>query len=253
MSKTKIAVISLVTLLLVGILGTVAVLTAMRQNTTAPVAPTVPQAVPHAQEPTTTATCSLTFTVTEQTHKECQDNACATVSGAGTDSCSSDTDCITYKYNKCETGVNNAKVCKQEDCSPKNVNCSNQSTCQSDSDCQPHYQHKVCLTNNTCGTVDCSPNTTPCSDSCSSDSQCQPATPPPSTPPTTTVVQTHRACVNNACTTVSGAGADSCTSDVTCAPKAVAPAIPKSGNEVFTIGGLLLGAGSILVGVLLIL
>ncbi len=249
MLKFKTILITVFALAFVGILGTIAVLTALRQNTTKPVAPTVPQVTPRAVEPTTTAACKKDFIVAAQTHKECKNNACATVTGAGQDSCTSDSQCVpaTYSYKTCE---NNA--CANKDCSPKTTPCPNLNNCQSDTDCKQTYKHKVCL-GGACSLVDCSPNTTACSDSCTSDTSCITTPPPPPPPPPPSQPVTHRECRNNACVTISGSSADGCTSDVSCRPAATPPPIPRSGNTALTIGGIILGAGAILVGLLLTL
>lgn len=81
--------------------------------------------------------------------------------------------------------------------------------------------------------------------SCTTQTDC--VCPPPAAP------QTHKACQNNACVTVSGAGPDTCTSDVSCRPKAVAPPIPESGIELPTILGIVGGTGLLLIGLLAIL
>jgi hypothetical protein len=310
MSRLKTVLIVIFALVFVGGLGAVAILTAQRQNTTKPVAPTVPQVTPHATELTgctvnftvspvnpqlrctgvtmspnnstitagtdtrsltaaatggtapitftwlvtsdgtnkgnlssttgstvtwsppisladsqtwsITATakdatgqtdasgCSVTLSYTKPatpTHKECQNNACVTVSGAGTDNC------------------------------PNN--------------CQPTtYQHKVCL-GNSCSSVQCSPATSPCADTCSTNADCGTTT--TTVTPTPPAPSTHRECRNNACVSISGAGTDTCTSDVSCQPVAVAPPIPKSGSTEITIGSIILGAGAIIVGLLLAL
>lgn len=73
-----------------------AVIAAIRMNTLSPVAPTVPQAKPRAEEPTASASCQLSFTVAPlPTHKVCRNyNTCVTVDGEGTNDCSVDADCV---------------------------------------------------------------------------------------------------------------------------------------------------------------
>lgn len=277
MSRAKTVLIVLFALIFVGGLGTVAVLTALRQNTTKPVAPTVPQVTPKAVEPTTTPACTATFTVAQVTHKECRDNACAVVSGAGADACSSDSQCVpaVYSYKTCE---NNA--CVNKDCSPKTTPCPGLNSCQSDTDCKTYtyrvcennacvshscnpsnkpcdqliscqtnfdcriitYKHNVCL-GATCSSVECSPATAPCADSCFANADCGTAIVTPTA---------HKECRNNACVVVAGAGANTCTSDVSCQPKAVAPPIPPSGSTEITIGSIILGAGALVLGLLLL-
>lgn len=276
MSKIRIVLLSILATVLVGGLGAVVVITALRQNTTQPVAPTVPQVTPRASEPTTTAACTAKFTVAEKTHKECKNNACSVVTGPGTDSCTGDSDCApaTYSYKTCE---NNA--CVSKDCSPKTSPCPSQNTCNSDTDCKTYtyrvcennacvtkscvpsnkpcdqliscqtnfdcraitYKHSVCL-GTACTSVDCSPSTQPCDSICKNNVDCG-----------ATVTQTHKDCRNNACVVVTGAGADGCTSDVSCRPAAAPPPIPPSGNTSATITGLVLGVGALLVGLLLAL
>ena len=234
----------IVSLFVVMVIAVGAILTAQKQTPEKSVSPTVPQSSPRAAEPTTTAACATTFTVVQITHKECKNNTCATVTGAGQDTCSSDSQCIpaTYSYKTCE---NNA--CVNKDCNPKTSPCPSLNTCQTDADCKQTYQHKVCL-GASCSLVQCSPSTSACADTCSSDAMCVTAPPPPPPPSSP---QTHRACQNNTCATVSGAGADTCTSDVSCQPKAVAPPIPRSGSTEITIASILLGAGALFVGLLL--
>lgn len=239
-NKAIIAGVFFSLLILVG--AGVAVLIALRQTPEKPVAPTVPQITPHAEAPTTTAACKLTFTVAAETHKECANNACVSVPGAGADNCPNN--CAqTYKFKKCE---NNA--CKEQNCVPNTTPCSGLSTCQSDSNCQSKFQHKVCL-GQSCSVVDCSPPTVQCGDSCTSDVNCAPVVPPPPSTPSAT----HRVCQNRACVLVAGAGTDTCISDVACQPVAKAPPIPKSGNTALTIGGIVLGVGALVVGLLILL
>lgn len=157
---------------------------------------------------------------------------------------------VVYKFKKCETGVNNAQVCKEEDCVPNTTPCSGLSTCKVDADCQPKFQHKVCL-GSACSVVDCSPPTVACADSCTSDASCVSVPPPP--PATPTATATHRECRNRACIVVVGAGTDTCNSDVSCQPKAVPPPIPKSGNTAVTVGAIVLGVGAVVAGLLLLL
>lgn len=312
-AKTIIAGVFFSLVVLVG--AAVAVLTAFKQNTTAPVAPTVPQVTPHAEGTTTTPACTLTFTVAAPRNVICDsltasvtsgtaplavtftlaghvtptgsivnykfdfgdgttpvaqtassishtftNSGTFTVSGTVADdagnvspavsACSIriSTTGVVYKFNKCETGTNNAKVCKQEDCVPNNTPCDGLSTCKTDSDCQPKFQHKVCL-GNACSVVDCSPPTTQCADSCTSNANCQPSSPPPPATPSAT----HRICQNQACVVVAGVGNDTCTSDVSCRPAAVPPPIPRSGNAAVTIGIIGLGLGALTIGLLLLL
>ncbi|MBI4099569.1 PKD domain-containing protein [Candidatus Microgenomates bacterium] len=314
-TRTKTIIAGVFFSLVVVVGAAVAVLTAFKQNTTAPVAPTVPQITPLATGATTTPACTLSFTVAPPRNIICDgltaspDSGTApltvsftlaghatpsgsivsykfdfgdgtapiaqanssishtftakgsfTVKGTVADELANvspdttacqktiNTSGVVYKYNKCETGVNNAKVCKQEDCVPNNTPCDGLSTCKTDTDCQPKYQHKVCL-GNACSVVDCSPPTVQCSDSCTSDTNCQPVTPtPPATPSAT-----HRTCQNQACVVVAGSGASTCTSDISCRPAAAPPPIPKSGNAILTIGIIGLGVGALTIGFLLLL
>lgn len=154
---------------------------------------------------------------------------------------------VTYKYKKCEPGLGTSKVCKEEDCVPKGTPCSGLSSCQADSDCQPKYQHRVCL-GSSCSLVDCSPPTTQCVDSCTSNASCVPTvyvTPP-------LVTATHKECRNLSCITVTGTGQNTCSSDVSCQPIAAAPPVPKSGNTVATLGIIVLGVGALVVGLLVL-
>lgn len=312
--KTIIAGAFFSILVIVG--AVVAVLVALKQNTTQPVAPTVPQIKPRAAEQTTTPACTLQFTVAGAQTVVCDsltadvtsgkapftvnftlkghtagggsivnykfdfgdgatpvgqtsntishqytssgtftakgtvaDNLGNTDGGSGSCQITINSSQITYKFNKCETGVNNSKVCKQEDCVPSNTPCSGLSNCQTDADCQPKFQHKVCL-GNSCSSVDCSPPTTQCADSCSTDANCVTTFVPPATPSPT---PTHRECRNRACVVVTGAGTDTCSSDVSCQPVAVAPPIPRSGNTAATVGAIVLGIGALAVGLLILL
>lgn len=229
----------------------VAVIVAFKQNTEKPVAPTVPQISPLAAEPATTVACALTFKVEGPP---------------------------TYKYKTCGVGINNARVCKEEDCNPKTADCSSRSTCSTDADCQTNsyrvcennacvsracnpankpcdsltscqtdfdcraitYKHAVCL-GQSCKSVDCSPPTQPCDSLCKNNVDCGYVPP------------THKECRNRACVVVTGAGVDKCTSDVTCQPPAALPTIPRSGNAAATIGAIVLGVGAVIAGLLILL
>lgn len=169
------------------------------------------------------STCTTDSDCVPATHLECVSQACKSVTGAGEDKCKVDGDCAPATH----------KECRNSSC--QSVSGAGSDSCNNDSDCAA-ATHKECR-NSACQSVSGSG-----SDSCNMDSDCAASQP-----------QTHRACQNNSCVTVAGAGSDSCTSDVSCQPAATPPPIPKSGNELFTIGGLVLGAGSLLVGLLLIL
>jgi hypothetical protein len=101
------------------------------------------------------------------------------------------------------------------------------------------YRHNICVNGNLCSTQDCSPNDRPCDSNCTSDSDC------------VTAKLTHKACVNNACKVVDGAGTDQCQNDVVCQPPPVTPETPKAatinptilsvvGGAILLLGGLLL-------------
>ncbi len=120
----------------------------------------------------------------EQKHSECQNNACVSVNGAGTSTCSSNSDCQPQQHKTCE---NNACVIKAGP---------GASTCTQDADCQTTQTHHACV-DNACKIVDGAG-----SDSCSTDANCQ--------------TQTHKACVSQACTIVTGGGSDSCSTDDNC-------------------------------------
>lgn len=295
----------IVALVFVGGLGAVVVLTASRQSTTAPVAPTVPQVVPQAAEPATTVACTLGFIVAATPTLKCTGITLSpnntTISGSAdtrtlTAASSGGTAPVTFAWavtsdgadkgslsattgttvtwsppgssnltatqtwsitataadatgktdaSGCSVTLNYAqqqvthKECRNNACVV--VSGAGTDTCTADVSCQQTtYQHKVCL-GNACSSVQCSPATSPCADSCSTNADCG-----------MTVSTSHRECRNNACVVVTGAGADTCTSDVSCQPQAVAPPIPPSGSVEITIGSIILGAGALIVGLLLL-
>ena len=169
------------------------------------------------------ATCSvnLAYAVSPQTHRACQNNACATIQGAGTDSCTADSDCVAASHKECVDSACQSVAGAGED------------TCSTDTDCAP-TTHKECQ-NEACKTVSGPGQTT-----CSTDTDCQ------------TVTTTHRECQNNACVAVTGAGSDQCTSDAACQPAATPPPIPESGNIAVTLGAIVLGLGALLTGAFLL-
>ncbi len=116
-----------------------------------------------------------------QQHHECQNNACALVSGAGADTCQSDNDCKPQTHMECQ---NMGCV---------SVSGAGSNTCTSDTDCF----HKIC-SNSACTKVAGSGQS-----NCSSDSDC--------------VQQTHMTCQNNACVSVAGPGTNTCTNRNDCA------------------------------------
>lgn len=181
--------------------------------------------VPPTTDCSKDSTCTSDSDCAPKTHLECVSEACKPVSGAGDDKCKVDGDCVPATH----------KECRSNSC--QTVSGAGQSSCNMDSDCAPAQPqtHKECR-NNACVAVSGAG-----SDGCNMDSDCVAAP------------VTHKTCQNNSCVTVSGAGTDSCMSDASCRPAATPPPIPKSGNELFTIAGLILGAGSLLVGLLLIL
>ncbi|HYK08196.1 MAG TPA: hypothetical protein VEW42_01700 [Candidatus Eisenbacteria bacterium] len=115
-----------------------------------------------------------------QKHKTCQNNACVTVNGAGSNSCTTDSQCQPQTHKAC---VSNA-------CSV--VQGPGQDMCSTDSQCQPQT-HKACVSNA------CSVVQGPGADTCATDTECQP--------------QHHNVCQNNACVQVDGAGENSCVLD----------------------------------------
>lgn len=174
--------------------------------------------------------CVKEFTYTpavSYSYKTCESDACVTKTcSPATTACAKDTDCKVD--GDCKPATH--KECRNSTC--QTVSGSGDNSCNVDGDCVA-ATHKTCQ-NNACVTVSGSGTST-----CNADSDC--------------VTATHKECQNQACVTVSGGGGDKCSSDVSCKPAAVAPAIPESGSTAVTIGALILGAGAILAGALLIL
>lgn len=241
--KLKALIISIVAVFLVGILAVIAVLTAMRQNTPAPVAPTVPQVTPHAQETTTTPQCTLNFTVAAP---PAQSSVCdkltldvpsgqaplkvhATLTGhanptgtitaykidfgdGSTPYSAPSASGVEHQYNNAGTyAVTGTVVDNKGNVSPSVA------ACQATVTVSPPpatYTYQTCQ-NNACVTQTCNPATTPCPGltTCQLNSDCA------------AKIYQHKVCLGSACTTVSCSPpttqcADSCSTNADCSPSA---------------------------------
>ncbi len=250
-SKTIIAGVFFSIVLMVGAM--VAILVAYRQNTTAPVAPTVPQVTPRAAEPATTPDCKVTFTVASPSAAVC-DNLTAnptsgtaplTVSftltghatpagsivsykfdfGDGTAPRGQSSNTISYTYTKDGTFTAKGTVTDaSSNVSPDVTSCQVTITPG-----RVVYKYKKCETGvggaPACKEEDCVPSNTPCSglSTCSSDTDCQPK-------------YKHKVCLNQTCSVVDCSPptvqcADSCTSDTSCLPVTPLPAATPSATH----------------------
>lgn len=207
-AKFKTAIIVFFAIIFVGGLGAVAVLTAFRQNTTKPVAPTVPQITPRAAEPTTPA-CTASFTVVTGQTLFCDSLSVNPGSGTfplnvelkvagrttgvaitaynfdfgdGTTVVSQNGNTVSHSYAKAGTFTAKGYVVDNTG----NVIGGN-GECQKTVTVSPStYKYKTCE-NNACKEEDCKPNNIPCPglNSCSSDTDCK--------------TFTYRSCEGNAC------------------------------------------------------
>jgi len=139
---------------------------------------------------------------------------------------------------ECASGM----TCAGGNC--RNVSCINEPSCV----CQP----AAVVCNSACtSSADC-PSNLACTSgrcrnpSCTTATNCVCFVVSPPTPP----VQSHKACRNQACVAVTGAGVDTCTSDVSCRPVAVAPPKPQPGMALPTVVLTVVGVGLLFVGLL---
>ncbi len=130
-------------------------------------------------------------------HLACSGEACVSVSGSGSNECSSDNDCKT----SCTGCSASAPDCES---TTYGTDSCNNSCSITNSDPCPTYSHTEC-SNNSCTTV-----SGVGSDSCASNADCTPLPPPPPSE--------HYECVSNSCSLVSGSSSDSCSTNADCAP-----------------------------------
>lgn len=137
-----------------------------------------------------------TLGTTQQTHKECANNACTVVDGAGSDQCNADTDCQ----------VTTHKACVGTACSV--VSGAGSDECVDDTTCQAQT-HSVCSGTTCTSVAGAGVNT------CASNADCQGSG------------GTHHHVCNQAkktCITVSGPGENSCVTNQDCLPQpSIAP------------------------------
>ncbi len=214
-TKTIIAGVFFSVLLLVG--AAVAILTAYRQATLGPVAPTVPQVIPHAEAPATpsaTPACTLTFSVASPQAVVCDnltvDHASGTAPftanftlsghttgggsvvnykfdfGDGTTPVGQSSPTISHTFTNPRTFTIKGTVADNLG----NIAGGSGSCTQTVTVNQVVYKYKKCE-NYACKQEDCVPNSTDCSSqsTCQGDSDCQPK-------------YQHKVCLGSSCSSV---------------------------------------------------
>ncbi|MBI4099866.1 PKD domain-containing protein [Candidatus Microgenomates bacterium] len=245
-SKTIIAGVFFSLIVLVG--AVVAVLTAFKQNTTAPVAPTVPQVTPHAQEPATTAACKLGFTVATPSSAICDSLTANPTSGTApitvnftlSGHATPTGTIVNYKFDfgdgtapvgQAGNTISHTYVTDGTFTAKGTVTDSAGNVSPDIAACQKTitpgsvtYKFKKCE-NNACTSEDCVPKTTPCSglSTCTSDSDCQPKF-------------KHNVCLGETCTSVDCSPptvqcGSTCTSDANCIPRTPPPVATPSATH----------------------